>query len=143
MVTKIIQSFGGSVFGKEIAILGLTFKPNTDDVRDAPSLVIVPKLIKAGASIRVYDPKGMTEAHMFIDDVSWSDDPYSAIKGADGVVILTEWGEFKYLDLDKIKELLKSPLIIDLRNMFSPDDIIKKGFDYVSIGRKPVYGSSN
>ena len=143
MVTKIIESFGGSVFGKEIAILGLTFKPNTDDVRDAPSLVIVPKLIKAGASIRVYDPKGMTEAHMFIDDVSWSDDPYSAIKGADGVVILTEWGEFKSLDLDKIKELLKSPLIIDLRNIFSPDDIIKKGFDYVSIGRKPVYGSSN
>jgi len=142
MVSKIIESCGGSVFSKRITILGLTFKPNTDDVRDAPSLVIIPELIKVGASISVYDPKGMSEAHMYIDNVSWNDDPYSAIDGADGVVILTEWDEFKYLDLDKIKRLVNTPLIIDLRNMFRPDDIFKKGFDYVSIGRSSVYGAN-
>lgn len=142
MVNKIIESCDGSVLGKKIAILGITFKPNTDDVRDAPSLVIVPELVKAGALIRVYDPKGMSEAHMFIDDVSWNDDPYTAIDGADGIVILTEWDEFKSLDLDKIKQLLNTPLIIDLRNMFRPDDIFKKGFDYVSIGRSSVYGAN-
>jgi UDPglucose 6-dehydrogenase len=142
MVSKIIESCGGSVLSKRITILGLTFKPNTDDVRDAPSLVIIPELIKVGASISVYDPKGMSEAHMYIDNVSWNDDPYSAIDGADGVVILTEWDEFKYLDLDKIKRLVNTPLIIDLRNMFRPDDIFKKGFDYVSIGRSSVYGAN-
>ena len=89
-------------------------------------MVIVPELVKAGALIRVYDPKGMSEAHMFIDDVSWNDDPYTAIDGADGIVILTEWDEFKSLDLDKIKQLLNTPLIIDLRNMFRPDDIFKR-----------------
>ena len=142
MVSKIIESCGGSVLSKRITILGLTFKPNTDDVRDAPSLVIIPELIKVGASISVYDPKGMSEAHMYIDNVSWNDDPYSAIDGADGVVILTEWDEFKSLDLDKIKRLVNTPLIIDLRNMFRPDDIFKKGFDYVSIGRSSVYGAN-
>ena len=142
MVSKIIESCGGSVLSKRITILGLTFKPNTDDVRDAPSLVIIPELIKAGASISVYDPKGMSEAHMYIDNVSWNDDPYSAINGTDGVVILTEWDEFKSLDLDKIKRLVNTPLIIDLRNMFRPDDIFKKGFDYVSIGRSSVYGAN-
>jgi UDPglucose 6-dehydrogenase len=142
MVSKIIESCGGSVLSKRITILGLTFKPNTDDVRDAPSLVIIPELIKAGASISVYDPKGMSEAHMYIDNVSWNDDPYSAIDGTDGVVILTEWDEFKSLDLDKIKRLVNTPLIIDLRNMFRPDDIFKKGFDYVSIGRSSVYGAN-
>ena len=142
MVSKIIESCGGSVFSKRITILGLTFKPNTDDVRDAPSLVIIPELIKVGASISVYDPKGMSEAHMYIDNVSWNDDPYSAIDGADGVVILTEWDEFKSLDLDKMKRLVNTPLIIDLRNMFRPDDIFKKGFDYVSIGRSSVYGAN-
>ena len=142
MVSKIIESCGGSVLSKKITILGLTFKPNTDDVRDAPSLVIIPELIKVGASISVYDPKGMSEAHMYIDNVSWNDDPYSAIDGADGVVILTEWDEFKSLDLDKIKRLVNTPLIIDLRNMFRPDDIFKKGFDYVSIGRSSVYGAN-
>jgi len=142
MVSKIIESCGGSVLSKRITILGLTFKPNTDDVRDAPSLVIIPELIKVGASISVYDPKGMSEAHMYIDNVSWNDDPYSAIDGADGVVILTEWDEFKSLDLDKMKRLVNTPLIIDLRNMFRPDDIFKKGFDYVSIGRSSVYGAN-
>ena len=142
MVSKIIESCGGSVLSKKITILGLTFKPNTDDVRDAPSLVIIPELIKVGASISVYDPKGMSEAHMYIDNVSWNDDPYSAIDGTDGVVILTEWDEFKSLDLDKIKRLVNTPLIIDLRNMFRPDDIFKKGFDYVSIGRSSVYGAN-
>ena len=142
MVSKIIESCGGSVLSKRITILGLTFKPNTDDVRDAPSLVIIPELIKVGASISVYDPKGMSEAHMYIDNVSWNDDPYSAIDGTDGVVILTEWDEFKSLDLDKIKRLVNTPLIIDLRNMFRPDDIFKKGFDYVSIGRSSVYGAN-
>ena len=136
MVEKITAAFGG-VQGKTIAVLGLTFKPNTDDMRDAPSLVIVPELAKQGAVIHAYDPEGMREAEKTLP-IRCFDDAYSAISEADGVVILTEWNEFRALDLRKVKELLKRPLMIDLRNIYRPDEMAREGYEYFSIGRAPV-----
>ena len=136
MADKIADAFGG-VDGKTIAVLGLTFKPNTDDMRDAPSLVIVPKLQKAGARIRAYDPEGAEEAKKVLD-IETCKDAYEAISGADGVVILTEWNEFRALDLDRVKSLLKRPLMVDLRNIYRPAQMAETGFTYVSVGRKTV-----
>ncbi|MCZ6510380.1 MAG: UDP-glucose/GDP-mannose dehydrogenase family protein [Alphaproteobacteria bacterium] len=142
MGEKIIAACGGSVEGKTIAVLGLTFKPNTDDMRDAPSLVIVPRLLEAGAEVRAFDPAGMEEARQILTGVTWCEDSYSAMTGADAVVILTEWNEFRALDLRRIKSLLSAPLMIDLRNIYSPDELARNGFDYISIGRPPVHGAS-
>jgi UDPglucose 6-dehydrogenase len=136
MADKIADAFGG-VDGKTIAVLGLTFKPNTDDMRDAPSLVIVPKLQKAGARIKAYDPEGAEEAKKVLD-IETCKDAYEAISGADGVVILTEWNEFRALDLDRVKSLLKRPLMVDLRNIYRPAQMAETGFTYVSVGRKTV-----
>jgi UDPglucose 6-dehydrogenase len=136
MVKKIEAAFGG-VKGKTVAILGLTFKPNTDDMRDAPSLVIVPKLQAAGAMIRAYDPEGGKEAQKYLN-IEPSGDAYDAIKGADGVVILTEWNEFRALDLAKVKAALKTALMVDLRNIYRPAQMAQAGFRYVSIGRAEV-----
>jgi UDPglucose 6-dehydrogenase len=136
MAEKIGAAFG-SVAGKTIAVLGLTFKPNTDDMRDAPSLVILPKLAEQGARIRAYDPEGMQEAKKYLD-VEMCADAYTALKGADGVVILTEWNEFRALDLKLAKQALKTPLMVDLRNIYRPEEMSKAGFTYVSIGRPPV-----
>ncbi|MEE8274469.1 MAG: UDP-glucose/GDP-mannose dehydrogenase family protein [Alphaproteobacteria bacterium] len=135
MADKIVAACGGSVKGKSIAVLGLTFKPNTDDMRDAPSLVIVPALKAAGASVRAFDPAGMAEAKDRLNGVAWCDDAYSAMEGADALVILTEWNEFRALDLGRIKGLLKTPLMIDLRNIYEPDDLAAAGFRYVCVGR--------
>jgi UDPglucose 6-dehydrogenase len=143
MADKIIEAFGGSVSGKTIAVLGLTFKPNTDDIREAPSLVVVPRLREAGASIRAFDPQGMDEARPLLADVTWCEDSYAAMTGADAVVILTEWNEFRALDLARAKSLLSRPLMIDLRNIYSPDEMMRNGFDYISIGRAPTYGASS
>jgi UDPglucose 6-dehydrogenase len=133
MAKKIEAAFGG-VKGKNIAVLGLTFKPNTDDMRDAPSLVIVPHLQAAGATIRAYDPEGRKEAskHLTLD---FREDAYDALKGADGVVILTEWNEFRALDFAKVKSLLKNPLMVDLRNIYRPAQMAQAGFRYISVGR--------
>jgi UDPglucose 6-dehydrogenase len=136
MADKIVEAFGG-VKGKTIAVLGLTFKPNTDDMRDAPSLVIVPKLQAAGARIRAYDPEGASEAKKVLD-VETCKDAYEALSGADGVVILTEWNEFRALDLDRVKSLLKRALMVDLRNIYRPAQMAEAGFTYVSVGRKTV-----
>lgn len=136
MAEKIIAAFGG-VQGKTIAVLGLTFKPNTDDMRDAPSLVIVPELIRRGAVVRAYDPEGTREAKRLLD-VQTMNDAYAAIQDADGVVILTEWNEFRALDLATVRRLLKQPLMIDLRNIYRPDEMAKAGFEYVSVGRPTV-----
>ena len=136
MAEKIEKAFGG-VSGKTIAVLGLTFKPNTDDMRDAPSLVILPQLAKQGARIRAYDPEGMTEAKKYLD-VEMCPDANTALDGADGVVILTEWNDFRALDLKTAKRLLKRPLMVDLRNIYRPDEMAKAGFSYVSIGRPAV-----
>jgi UDPglucose 6-dehydrogenase len=136
MAEKVVASFGG-VKGKTIAVLGLTFKPNTDDMRDAPSLVILPHLVKEGARVRAYDPEGMNEAKKYLD-VEMCPDAYAALEGADGVVILTEWNEFRALDLKTAKRLLKTPLMVDLRNIYRPDEMAKAGYSYVSVGRPPV-----
>jgi UDPglucose 6-dehydrogenase len=133
MARKIEAAFGG-VKGKTIAMLGLTFKPNTDDMRDAPSLVIVPYLQKAGAVIRAYDPEGGAEAKKYLG-LDLCADTYDAFKDADGVVILTEWNEFRALDFDKVKTLLKTPLMVDLRNIYRPAVMAQAGFRYVSVGR--------
>ena len=133
MARKIIQAFGG-VAGKTIAVLGLTFKPNTDDVREAPSLTILPLLRAEGARIRAYDPEGAREASKLLD-VELCANAYEAISGADGVVILTEWNEFRALDLARMKRLLKKPLMVDLRNIYRPQQMKEEGFDYFSLGR--------
>ena len=133
MAEKIEAAFGG-VSGKTIAVLGLTFKPNTDDMRDAPSLVIVPHLQAKGARIRAYDPEGMAEAHKLLQ-VETCDDAYEPLKDADGVVILTEWNEFRALDLSRVKSLLKTPLMVDLRNIYRASQMASAGFTYVSVGR--------
>jgi UDPglucose 6-dehydrogenase len=135
MADRIIAACGGAVAGKTIAILGLTFKPNTDDMRDAPSLDIVPALKDAGATVRAFDPEGMGEARALLPETTYCDDAYTAMEGADALVILTEWNEFRALQLDRVKALLAAPVIIDLRNVYSPDDMIAAGFRYVSIGR--------
>jgi UDPglucose 6-dehydrogenase len=136
MTEKIEKAFG-NVSGKTIAVLGLTFKPNTDDMRDAPSLVILPQLVQKGAKIRAYDPEGMSEAKKHLD-VEFCQDAYQALDNADGVVILTEWNEFRALDLKAAKRLLKQPLMVDLRNIYRPEEMRKAGFSYISIGRPPI-----
>ena len=136
MAEKIESAFGG-VKGKRIAVLGLTFKPNTDDMREAPSLVIVPWLTERGAEVHAYDPEGMKEAAKHLK-ATMATDAYTALDGADGVVILTEWNEFRALDLGKMRELLKRPLMVDLRNIYRPGDLAEAGFTYVGVGRGPV-----
>ena len=136
MAEKIEKAFGG-VKGKTIAVLGLTFKPNTDDMRDAPSLVIVPKLKELGARLKAYDPEGMDEARKLLD-IEYCADAYTALDGADGVVILTEWNEFRALDVGRMKQLLKRPLMVDLRNIYRPEEMERDGFSYVSVGRPAV-----
>jgi UDPglucose 6-dehydrogenase len=135
MIDKIVNACGGSVGGKTIAVLGVTFKPNTDDMRDAPALVILPALIEAGAIIKAFDPAGMAEGAKEIEGVDWCDDAYAAMAGADAVVILTEWNEFRALDLARVKRLMAAPVMIDLRNVYDPDSMESAGFRYVCVGR--------
>ncbi len=137
MAQKIIAACGGSVSGKTVAVLGLTFKPNTDDMRDAPSLDIIPALQKAGATVRVFDPEGMDEARKLLSDLVWCDSAYETMGGAHVLVIITEWNAFRALDLKRVKQLLAAPLLIDLRNIYEPKEMAQAGFDYHSIGRKP------
>ena len=138
MAQKIIDACGGSVAGKTIAVLGLTFKPNTDDMRDSPSLDIVPALIAAGATVRAYDPKGMDEAKAMIDGVEWCDNAYDTMQDADALTIITEWNEFRALDLGRVKDAMRNPVMVDLRNIYKPADMAEAGFDYISIGRPTV-----
>ena len=138
MARRIIAACGGSVEGKRIAILGVAFKPNTDDVRDAPSLVIIPELQLAGAEIAAYDPVAMDEAAHHLEQVIWCKDSYDAAKGADALVIITEWNEFRALNLDKLEEILKVKRIIDLRNIYKREEMRERGFHYVSIGKSDV-----
>jgi UDPglucose 6-dehydrogenase len=135
MAQRVIAACGGSVRGKTIAVLGLTFKPNTDDMRESASLTILPVLQNAGATIRAYDPAGMQEAKPLLAGVEFCSNAYEALTGADALVILTEWNEFRALDLKRVKSLLKSPTIIDLRNIYKPDAMADAGFYYFSLGR--------
>jgi UDPglucose 6-dehydrogenase len=135
MADKILAACGGSLAGKTIAVLGLTFKPNTDDMREAPSLVILPVLQALGARVRAYDPHGMAEARKLMPLIETCADPYACMADADAMVILTEWDEFRALDLDRVKRTLRSSVIVDLRNIYKPADMAEHGLTYVSIGR--------
>jgi UDPglucose 6-dehydrogenase len=137
MADRIVAACGGSVAGKTIAVLGLTFKPNTDDMRDAPSLSILPRLIAAGATIRAFDPEGVAEAKKLLPELVYCRDAYAAMEGADLLVLLTEWNEFRALDLTRVAQLLTTPLVIDLRNIYQPAEMAAAGLSYVSIGRPP------
>jgi UDPglucose 6-dehydrogenase len=135
MADKVVSACGGSLAGKTVAVLGLTFKPNTDDMRDAPSLVIVPALEAQGAHVRSYDPHGMAEARKLLPRLETAADPYACVEGADAMVILTEWDQFRALDLDRVKAAMRNPVVVDLRNIYKPADMAEKGFTYVSVGR--------
>jgi UDPglucose 6-dehydrogenase len=135
MAAKVVAACGGSLEGKTVAVLGLTFKPNTDDMREAPSLTIVPALQELGARVRAYDPHGMDEARKLMPRLDTASDPYSCVAGADVMLILTEWDQFRALDLDRVKASLRSPVIVDLRNIYKPADLAAKGLTYVGVGR--------
>ena len=137
MGRKVIEALGGieAARGKKAALLGLTFKPNTDDMRDSPAIAIAQALTDAGVNVAAYDPEGMELAKPLMPKVVMCDDPYTAIEGADAVAIVTEWDAFRALDLDRVKELASAPVIVDLRNIYRPDDMRTKGFTYTSIGR--------
>jgi UDPglucose 6-dehydrogenase len=136
MARKVIAACGGSVRGLTIAVLGLTFKPNTDDMREAPSIALVVALQDAGARIRAYDPEGMQQARSVMTDVHYAENAYDCAEGADALVIVTEWDAFRALDLDRVKPLMKRPVLVDLRNIYRPEDMARHGFTYVSIGRR-------
>jgi UDPglucose 6-dehydrogenase len=142
MADKVAAAVGGDLTGKTVGILGVTFKPNTDDMRDAPALDIVPALQKMGASVQAYDPEGAKEASHMLKDVDFKSGPYEAVDGADVLVILTEWDQFRALDMDRVKSLLKAPIVVDLRNIYRPSDMAASGFSYTGIGRGYVAGAA-
>jgi len=136
MAGRVIAACGGSVRAKRIAVLGLTFKPLTDDMRESPALAIVPALIEAGASVVAYDPEGMANAKpMLPDAVEYAADAWAAIEGAEALVIVTEWNEFRALDLARVRAALRAPVFVDLRNIYRPAEMAAAGFAYHSIGR--------
>jgi UDPglucose 6-dehydrogenase len=134
MISKIRDAMA-DLKGKTIAVLGLSFKPNTDDIRDAPSLAIIQRLLKERVRIRVYDPVSMKEAEKIIPDIKYCKDPYDAIKGADALVIMTEWNQFRNLDLENIRKILNEPYFFDLRNIYDPQRLRDMGFHYYGVGR--------
>jgi UDPglucose 6-dehydrogenase len=138
MVRKIRNAVGGNEAGKTIAILGLTFKPETDDLRDAPSLTIIPALVEHGAIIRAHDPQAMKEATKLLPGVTFVTNPYAACEGADATVLLTEWNEYRALDLDRIRELMREPVFVDLRNVYPLQIMKDKGFRFFSVGRVQI-----
>ena len=135
MGRKVIEALGGTARGKRVALLGLTFKPNTDDMRDAPSIAIAQALTDAGAQVSAYDPEGMELAKPLMPEVEMAENSYAAIEGADAVVIVTEWDAFRALDLKRVMNLVNAPLLVDLRNIYEPEEMRAAGFTYVSVGR--------
>ncbi len=138
MARKVSAALGGNLRGKTIAVLGLTFKPNTDDLREAPSIPLITALKDMGATVRAYDPVGMVHAGGEFPDVAFADGPYACAEGADALVIVTEWEQFRALDLERIKQSMKQPVLIDLRNVYRPEEMEQLGFVYDSIGRAKV-----
>jgi len=138
MAKRITAACGGTVEGKTLAALGLTYKPNTDDMRDSPSLTFLPMLCDAGATIRAFDPEGMGEAEKLIPELDYCEDAYQAMEGADALILITEWNEFRGLDLVRVKQLLRQPLVIDLRNIYKPEEMLAAGLVYHSIGRPQI-----
>jgi UDPglucose 6-dehydrogenase len=141
MARKVVSAVGGNLRGKTVAVLGLTFKPETDDMRDAPSIPLVTGLLDMGAKVRAHDPIGIEQARKELPDIEYCDDPYECAKGADAVVLVTEWVQYRGMDLDRLKQALAQPVVVDLRNVFSPEDMAAHGFIYESVGRPPVKGA--
>ncbi len=135
MAGRVVEAVGGSVDGKTVAVLGVTFKPNTDDMRDSPSLDIIPALQSEGATVRAFDPEGMEEAKKLLSGIDWCKDAYDAMTGADVVVIITEWNQFRALQLDRVKDVMNQPVMVDLRNIYDPEEMAAEGIIYSSIGR--------
>ena len=133
-----VRTIIDGVEGKQVAVLGITFKPNTDDMRDSPSLELIPALIKGGAMVNVYDPEGMENAKKIINDVQWCDNAYDALTGSDVGIILTEWNEFRALDLNRVKGEMRNPVILDLRNIYEMDEMSTAGFEYHCLGIKSL-----
>lgn len=135
MARKVAAPFGGNLRGKNIAVLGLTFKPNTDDMREAPSIALITALKDMGATVRAYDPAGMELARIEMPDIQYAKDPYACADGADALVIVTEWEQFRALDLDRLKREMACPIVVDLRNVYDPAELLRRGFLYQCIGQ--------
>ncbi|KJC49490.1 UDP-glucose 6-dehydrogenase [Bradyrhizobium sp. LTSP885] len=140
MARKVSYALGGTLRGKTIAVLGLTFKPDTDDMREAPSIPLITGLLDMGARVRAYDPAGMDQARLELPTIEYTEDAYDCAKGADAVVIVTEWVQFRALDLDRLKQTMKQPVVVDLRNIYRPEDMAAAGFVYESVGRGEASG---
>ena len=138
MARKVAAALGGNLREKTVALLGLTFKPNTDDMREAPSIALITALRDLGARIRAYDPAGMEQAKLVVDDIDYCDGPYSCAENADALVVVTEWEQFRALDFDRMKQVMARPVLIDLRNVYRPEELTRLGFIYHSIGRPSV-----
>jgi len=134
MIPK-IEKLVGDLNGKTIGVLGLSFKPETDDMRESPAIDIIKEMVKRGATIRAFDPVAMSEARHYLPDIEYAEDEYAAIAGADALVIVTEWNQFRALDMERVKDLLNAPKIADLRNIYEPADMREMGFEYVGVGR--------
>ncbi len=135
MGRKVINAMGGDARGKKIGVLGLTFKPNTDDMRDSPAIAIIQTLQDAGATVAAYDPEGVEQAKLVLQNVDYCENPYQALEGADAMVLVTEWDAFRALDLGRVKSLLKAPVVVDLRNVYRPEEMARHGLEYVGVGR--------
>lgn len=135
MARKVAHAFGGRLRGKTVGVLGLTFKPNTDDMREAPSIALITALQDMGATVQAYDPAGIEQAKSVISDVAYCDGPYACAQDADALVIVTEWEQFRALDFDRLREIMAAPVIVDLRNIYRPEDVTSLGFIYYSVGR--------
>jgi UDPglucose 6-dehydrogenase len=143
MARKVSSAFAGVMRGKTVAVLGLTFKPNTDDMREAPSIPLITALQDMGAAVRVYDPVGMEQARLVLADVTYCKGPYDCVEEADAVVIVTEWEQFRALDLERVRDLMACPVMVDLRNVYRPDEMKQHGFVYTCIGRSPTHQPVN
>src|ERR1700742_5151547 len=140
MARKVSTAIGTSLRGKTVAVLGLTFKPDTDDMREAPSIPLVTGLLDMGAKVRAHDPVGMEQARKELPEIEYVDDAYACVRGADAMVVVTEWVQYRTLDLDRLKQEMKHPIVIDLRNIYRPEDMAANGFVYESVGRPPLGG---
>ena len=135
MAKKVVAACGGSVRDKTVAILGLTFKPNTDDMRDSPAIAVVQALQDGGAHVRAFDPEGVEQAKLVLTGIDYATDPYACVAGADAAVLMTEWDAFRGLDMDRIGRAMAHPVLVDLRNVYRPDEMARRGFSYTSVGR--------
>ncbi len=135
MAKKVVAACDGSVRGKTVAVLGLTFKPNTDDMRDSPAIAVVQALQDGGARVRAFDPEGVEQAKLVLTDVDYASDAYSCVDGADVAVLMTEWDAFRALDMDRVRTAMARPVVVDLRNVYRPDEMARRGIAYTSVGR--------